>query len=245
MATPEGLPHLVLLPGLLNDGRLWSAQIEGLSDHAHCTVGVLTGSDSITSLAKSVLDLAPSRRFALAGLSMGGYVALEIMRQAPERITALALLDTSARPDTPEATEGRHALMARAETDFPGVIDTLRQRLMTPEHSQAETSGGVFATMAADLGPSVFQQQQRAIMNRIDSRPFLPRITCPTLVLCGREDLVTPVAVHQEMAEAIPDAHEAVVEDCGHLSTLEQPQHVLNLLIGWLSRIDSMIPEGA
>ena len=116
--------NLVLLPGLLNDARLYQFQVEDLSDMAQSTVGDLTGADTIAALATYVLAHAP-QQFALAGLSMGGYVALEIMRQAPERVVALALLDTSARPDTPEATANRLKLMEQAETNFQVVLDTL------------------------------------------------------------------------------------------------------------------------
>src|SRR5690606_6113064 len=113
---------LLFLPGLLNDARLWTAQIEGLSDLAPCSVGDLTGAEDIRGLATSVLAQAPER-FALAGLSMGGYVALEIMRQAPGRVTALALSDTQARPDTPEASKNRREQVQRAETDFEAVVE--------------------------------------------------------------------------------------------------------------------------
>jgi pimeloyl-ACP methyl ester carboxylesterase len=241
--TPSStdLPRLVFLPGLLNDGRLWQAQIDGLDGIADCTVGDLTGSrngaDTIAALAASVLEQSPSTHFALAGLSMGGYVALEMMRQAPERILGLALLDTSARPDTPQATEGRRAAMKLSETNFPAVIAALFPKLMLPAHAQNEALEKVFTAMAHDVGPEGYRRQQAAIIGRIDSRPFLGAIHCPTMVLCGRDDAVTPVEVHEEMATAIPGSMLEIVEECGHLSALEQPDRVTESLKRWLLRV--------
>lgn len=230
---------LVLLPGLLNDARLWSAQASMLSDIADVTVGDLThavgGADSMRALAESVLESAPER-FALAGLSMGGYVALEIMRRAPGRVTALALLDTQARPDTPPATENRRAQMRRSETEFGGVIADLYPKLVHPDRAEDGALKALFTDMALTTGAEAFRRQQAAIMGRIDSRPFLPRIACPTLVLCGRQDAVTPVELHEEMAEAVPGSRLEVVEDCGHLSAIERPEAVSDALREWICR---------
>lgn len=227
---------LILLPGLLNDARLWTAQAEGLADIATCRVGDLTRAEDMRGLAESVLAAAPER-FALAGLSMGGYTALEIMRQAPGRVAALALLDTQARPDSPEASRNRRAQVTRAESEFEAVVAELYPKLVHPRRAGDETLKSLFASMAHDLGPGVFARQQAAIMSRIDSRPFLPRIECPTLVLCGREDAVTPVALHEELAAAIPGAHLEVIEACGHLSAVERPEAVTNALRAWLKRL--------
>ena len=230
--TASRIP-LMLLPGLLNDARLWTAQAEGLADIAEISVGDLTGAESIREIAASVVARAPER-FALAGLSMGGYVALEILRQAPERVTALALVDTQARPDTREASEGRRAAMARAQDDFDGVIDALYPKLVHSSRAGDDALKTLFADMARAVGPDGFRRQQTAIMGRIDSRPFLARIACPTLVLCGREDGVTPVALHEEMAAAIPGARLEILEKCGHLSAIERPEAVTSALRGWL-----------
>jgi pimeloyl-ACP methyl ester carboxylesterase len=240
---------LLLLPGLLNDARLWTAQAAALSDLAagsagDVSIGDLTAFESMGELADSVLKQAPAR-FALAGLSMGGYVALEIMRRAPERVTALALLDTQARPDSPKATEGRRAMMARSESDFEGVIETLLGHMVLPAHAADPAIGGLFAAMARDVGAAAFRRQQAAIMGRVDSRPFLSRIACPTLVLCGRQDAITPPELHEEMAAAIPGAKLVVVEECGHLSAIERPEAVSAALRDWLSGVSSRkIPPG-
>lgn len=233
--TTSRRPHLLLLPGLLNDARLWAAQTQGLADIATCSVGKLTDTGDMRELAASVLLQAPEH-FALAGLSMGGYVALEIMRQAPERVTALALIDTQARPDTPQASENRREQVKRAETEFDTVIDALYPKLVHPRRADDEVLKSLFRAMARTLGPAVFARQQAAIMSRIDSRPFLPRIECPTLILCGREDGVTPPALHEEMATAIPGAQLEVLEGCGHLSAIERPEAVSVALAALIER---------
>lgn len=232
-----GKPHLLLLPGLLNTERLWEHQLEHLSDTVAPVVADLTGSDSIALLAADALAQVPGERFILAGLSMGGYVALEIMRQAPERVQALALLDTTARPDTQEATETRHRLMELAERDFPAVIDALMPRLVHPDRVDDAALRPVVEAMANDVGRNVFLRQQRAIMDRMDSRPYLPGIQCPTLVLCGREDAIAPVEIHEEMADAIPKASLVVIEHCGHLAPVERPEEVTRALKHWIASI--------
>ncbi len=228
---------LVLLPGLLNDDRLWRAQIDGLSDVAKSQAADLTGADTIRALAAAVLATVAAPTFALAGLSMGGYVALEIMRQAPERIVALALLDTSARPDTPESTENRRQLMSLAETDFPAVTAKLLPKLLTPTQQSDPAIVALVYAMANAAGKDAFFRQQRAIMGRADSRPHLAAIHCPTLVLCGREDAITPVAIHEELQNGIASSQLRVIDQCGHLSTLGQPQQVTQALREWLSGV--------
>ena len=225
---------LVLLPGLLCDAALWRHQTATLGDAAAFTMGDFTHDDSIEAMARSVLIEAPET-FALAGLSMGGYVALEIMRQAPERVTRLALLDTSARPDTPEQTERRGGLIELARMgQFKGVTPRLLPMLIHPDRlGDAELTGTVMA-MAERTGKDAFLRQQSAILKRVDSRPHLAAMRCPALVLCGRQDTLTPLEAHQEMADAIPRASLVVVEDCGHLATLEQPHAVSAALRYWL-----------
>jgi pimeloyl-ACP methyl ester carboxylesterase len=226
--------NLVLLPGLLNDAQLWQHQLQALAPFAEVSVGDLTQHDNMAQQAASVLAQAPVGPFALAGLSMGGYVALEIMRQAPERIIALALLDTSARPDTAEATANRHKLIEQAQRDFSQVAPALMQKLLHPDHLQQVALTDAFAQMAERVGKDAFIRQQTAIMTRIDSRPSLPHIKCPVLVLCGREDGVTPLEVHEEMVACIPRATLTIVEHSGHLSALEQPETVSDAMQIWL-----------
>ena len=215
----------MLLPGALCDAALWRHQIAGLSDIADARVGDLTRDDSIGAMASRVLAGLPPR-FALAGLSLGGYVALEIMRRAPERVTRLALLDTSAKPEAPgEAGVGESARAAMPMTTL--LINPMRlgdRRLTT-----------ILAAMADRVGRKAFLRQQQAILHRPDSGPDLAAIRCPTLLLCGRQDPLVPPAVQAAMAEKIKGAQTVVVEDCGHLSPLERPEAVTKALQEWLS----------
>jgi pimeloyl-ACP methyl ester carboxylesterase len=225
---------LVLLPGLLCDSDLWRHQISRFGGQIDCLVADLTGADSIAALARTVLDRAPDR-FALAGLSMGGYVALEIMRQAPERVRLLALLDTSARPDTVEQSRRRGALLALSRRGrFNGVTPRLLPQLIHPDRlADAELTATVMG-MAERIGRDAFVRQQTAIMGRPDSRPSLGRISCPTLVVCGRQDVLTPLDRAEELVEHIAGARLRVIEQCGHLSTLERPDSVNQALADWL-----------
>ena len=225
---------LMLLPGLLNDERLWEHQVAALAPLADIRVADLTRDDSLAGMAERVLAQAPGR-FALAGLSMGGYVAMEILRRAPERVDRLALLDTSARPDTPEQSQRRKDAVAIARAGgFDKIMPTMLPNLVHPDHLALERVGGIAKAMALAVGPEAFARQQNAIMHRPDSRPGLPRVPCPTLVVVGADDAVTPPEWAEEMADLIPAARLEVVAHCGHLSTLEQPQAVSALMAAWL-----------
>ena len=225
---------LLLLPGLLCDRALWQSQIHDLNDAADCRVPDLGGHDSMAALAAAVLAQAPPR-FAVAGLSMGGYVALEILRQAPERVMRLALLDTSARADTPEQRQRREDLMALARQGrFKGVTPRLLPLLLHPERLADQALVDTVMGMAERVGAEAFLRQQTAIMGRSDSRELLPGIRCPSLVLCGRQDALTPLERSLEMADAIPGARLSVLEQCGHLSSLEHPTRVSAALRAWL-----------
>jgi pimeloyl-ACP methyl ester carboxylesterase len=226
---------LVLLPGLLCDRELWGGPIETLGDIAAPWVPDLTRDDSLAAMARRVLAAAPPE-FALAGLSMGGYCCLEIIRQAPSRVKRLALLDTGARADTPEQSSRRRGLIELAEKgDFKGVTPRLLPLFLHPDHLTDKALTGRVTAMAHRVGKDAFLLQQKAIIGRIDSRPFLPRIDCPTLVLCGRQDQLTPVALHEEIAALIPGALLEVIENSGHLSTMEQPDAVGKALRRWLA----------
>lgn len=227
---------LIFLPGLLCDAALWTHQLAHLKDISAPSVATLTEQDSISAMARHVLEGAPER-FALCGLSMGGYVAQEIMRQAPERVEKLALIDTSPRADSPEQYERRKGLIALAKTGkFKGVTPKLLPLLLSPEHLKNEALCQVVMDMAERMGREAFVRQQTAIMGRVDGRESLSCITCPTLVIVGREDALTPLEHAQEMASGIRGAELVVIEQCGHLAPLEQPQATTALLRLWLSR---------
>jgi len=226
---------LLLLPGLLEDADAFEHQVKDLAGTARVAVADLTRSDTIAGLAEDALAQAGSETFSLAGHSMGGYVALEIMRRAPKRVERLALLNTHARPDSPESTENRRRLMALAERDFPAVSAELLPKIVAPRHLGEIGISGKVAGMALATGKDAFLRQERAIIGRIDSRPHLPAIRCPTLVVAAREDGIMPVAILEELADGIPGARLEIIEDCGHMATLEQPAQVTGLLRGWLS----------
>ena len=226
---------LVLVPGLLCTRALWEAQLTGLADIAQMTVADHTRHDTMTGIVESILAAAP-HRFALAGLSMGGYIAFEVMRLAPERVTRLALLDTGSRADTPERSAMRRELIAAAERDGTRTVqERLLPVLIHKERLTDKPLVEAVLKMGHDTGVDAFRRQQMALIGRYDSRPMLGSITCPTLVLIGREDALTPLELSQEMAAGIPKAKLEIVSDCGHLSTMERPQQVNNVLRSWLT----------
>ena len=229
----EPLP-LVLIPGLLGSARLYSPQIPALWRLGAVMVADHTRDDSMAGIARRILTSAPGR-FALAGLSMGGYVAFEILRQAPERVAKLALLDTSARPDTPEQSAGRRAQMTHASQGrFAEVLAAQFLRLVGRARREDAALRAVFNLMAEEVGVAAFLRQQTAIIGRSDSRATLERIRCPTLVLVGEEDEATPPERAGEIAQGIAGARLVTVPQCGHLSTLEQPDEVTQALLAWL-----------
>ncbi|TCH97395.1 alpha/beta fold hydrolase [Roseococcus sp. SYP-B2431] len=227
---------LLLLPGLLCDGRLWRDCLPALAGIADPRIADLARDDSVAEMASRALDLVEGEeRFAVAGLSMGGYVALEVWRQARGRITHLALLDTSARPDTEEQKRRRRALMALSKSgQFRGVTPRLLPSLIHPSRLGTPLAEEVME-MAARVGHEGFLRQQLAIMGRPDSRPDLPEIDVPTLVACGEDDVLTPPALHDEMAALIPGARRMGFARTGHLPTMEVPEEAGALLRGWLA----------
>ena len=226
---------LVLIPGLLCTRDLFAHQIAALEPTRQIVVADHTRDDTMPALAQRLLAGAPER-FALAGLSMGGYVAFEVMRQAPERVTRLALLDTSARPDTAEARARRQGQIAAAQAGrFEEVQAELWPRLVHPDRVGDRALERIARAMMRESGVETFVRQQRAIIERPDSRALLSSIEVPTLVLVGEGDVLTPAELAREMAAAIPRASLVVVPDCGHLSTLERPETATDALRAWLA----------
>ncbi len=225
---------LALCPGLLCDARLWEHQTSHLADIAVPYIGDFTSQDSIAAMARSVLAAMP-RSFALAGLSMGGYVAMEAMRQAPERVTRLCLLDTSARPDTEQQTAFRRQMLEQVKLgEFKGVTQRMLPLFLHPQRLEDKALTAAIMEMAAGVGRDAYVRQQTAIMHRIDSRPSLSAIECPVLVVCGRQDALTPVVMAEEIAQGIHGAKLEIIEDCGHMTTMERPEQVTALMRRWL-----------
>ncbi len=229
---------LVLLPGLLCDAALWEPQLSDLADVADFFVADLTEQESLQDMAAAVLRDSPWQEFALAGLSMGGYVAQEIMRQAPQRVKKLALLDSRSRGELPEETERRRALMELAQSgrNFTPVTKRMLPFLVHESRVKDEPLVKVIREMAERTGIEAYLRQQEAIIARPDFRAMLPNIVCPTLMLCGRQDRLTPLENSEQMAAAIRSAKLVVLEECGHMSTLERPAQVNRALRDWLMR---------
>ena len=227
---------LVLLPGLLCDAALWEPQLTDLAGVADFFVADFADQQSIEEMGAAVLRDSPWKEFALAGLSMGGYVAQEIVRQAPQRVKKLALLDTRSRSELPEETERRRALMQLAQSggNFTPVTNRMLPFLVHESRVQDAPLVKVIREMAERTGIEAYIRQQNAIIARPDYRSMLPSIACPTLVLCGRQDKLTPLDNSEQMAAAIPGAKLVVVEECGHVSTLERPEEVNMAMRAWL-----------
>lgn len=231
--TKQGL---VLVPGLLCDELMWRPQLAALAAIADCWVADHSRSATMAGVAADVLREAPFMRFALAGLSMGGYVALEMVRQAGHRVQKLALLDTSARADTPEQTKNRESFISFAERGrFLGITEALLPLLLHPSRLGDRELVSTIKKMAKNTGNEAFIRQERAIISRADSLPLLERIACPTLIMCGRQDRLVPLERHEEMAARIPGSRLEIVEECGHLSTMERPAETSAALARWLA----------
>ena len=231
---------LVLVPGLLCDAALWAPQIAALHEIAQCWVADVTRDDTMEAMAQRVLEDVPFERFALAGLSMGGMTSLAIVRAAPHRVQKLALLDTNARPDTPERSRERMTFVARAEQEggFGTIHRLMMARLVHPARQSDAVLIRSIEAKADRVGVPAYRKQQFAVMGRPDARPGLGAIACPTMVLCGREDILTPLDLHEEMAALIPGAELVIVEHCGHMSTLERPDVVNAAMRSWLGPVD-------
>jgi pimeloyl-ACP methyl ester carboxylesterase len=225
---------LLLLPGLLNDATLWRAQLAALADIADCQVGDLTRHDTLQATTEAVLAHAPPR-FALAGFSLGGYIAQHILRIAPERVLRLALLDTSCRPDSPERAAQRLAQQhsARLPGMFHGFGDKLMRSYIDASRLQDHALVDSVRAMTTRLGAEVFVRQSR--IERVDGSQVLRQWRGPALVLCGQNDAITPLPVSRQIAALMPQATLVVIAHCGHLAPLEKPQQVTAAMREWLS----------
>ncbi|KJC58377.1 alpha/beta hydrolase [Bradyrhizobium sp. LTSPM299] len=225
---------ILLVPGLVSSPRIFAPVIPALWPFGPVTVANHIRDDNMGAIARRILAEAPPR-FALAGHSMGGYIAFEIMRQSPERVAKLALINTQARPDTPEASTRRRGMIERARGgDYRGVLDELFPGFVHPSRQADASLRQLVYDMGADVGAEAFIRQQTAVMSRPDSRPTLAWIRCPTLVLTGDEDNTIPNALSSEMASGIPAAKLVILPNCGHLPQPEQPEACADALVDWL-----------
>ncbi|SLN51687.1 Putative aminoacrylate hydrolase RutD [Pseudoruegeria aquimaris] len=229
---------LILLPGMMCDGRLFSPQIAAFGAEREILTPGLAGAETVASLAQGVLAQAPER-FALAGLSMGGIVAMEVLRQAPERVAGLALLDTNPLAETDEVKARRAPQMEKAANGRLASVmrDEMKPNYLAPGEGRAAVLD-LCMEMALDLGPEAFLRQSRALRDRPDQTDTLRRFGGPTLVLCGAQDALCPVARHELMAALIPGARLVVIEGAGHLPVLEKPEETNAALRRWLMEVD-------
>ncbi len=226
---------IYLLCGLLCDKTVWEYQTQALEEAGY-DVRVLSfqGFDSLQGMAAHLLEQAPER-FSLAGHSMGGRVALEAYRQAPERIERLALLDTGAAPAAPDETEKRGALVQKAVSEgIEAIAETWALPMIGPSLQGDTAFVGRILSMVGRMSGEIYAGQTRALLTRPDATPVLSAIRCPTLLLCGNQDTWSPPERHRQMAELIPGSELVLIDDCGHMSTMEQPEAVLSALQSWM-----------
>ena len=225
---------VVLVPGLACSPRIYEPQIPSLWRQGAVFVANHARGGDMAAIARRILAEAPLR-FSLAGHSMGGYIIFEMFRQAPERIARIAFLNTSARPEAPEVSEKRRAMIAEVKQGgYRAVMDRLFANFVHPALARDEQLHRIVLDMADDVGPDAFVWQLEAITGRIDSRPTLAQIKCPTLVLTSDTDNMMPPDASSEIASGIPGAKLVNIQDCGHLTQLEKPQAVTDALLDWL-----------
>jgi pimeloyl-ACP methyl ester carboxylesterase len=226
---------LVFLPGMMCDARLFGPQIAEMSADTAVMVAPITQGDRIEQIASGLLDLLP-KRFALAGLSMGGIVAMELLRRAPDRISRIALLDTNPLAETPNVAAAREPQIVAVRTGrlLEVMRDEMKPKYLAPGPHRDEILDLVM-DMADALGPDVFIRQSRALQRRRDQQATLSRCQVPALVLCGAHDALCPVQRHEVMAELMPHATLSVLPDAGHLPTLEQPAETTAALRRWMN----------
>lgn len=230
------MTKIALIPSQLCTELLFEPQVEALSAIGEPRIYVQRDHDTIGAMAQGVLDKA-AQSFALVAHGMGGFVAFEIWRRAPERVTRLVLMSGIAPADTPKQTVRREGYLRLVEQGrFDGIIEERIPMLVNPARVGDESVTRVLRQMASDTGPDIFQRQQRAIMARADSRPTLATITCPTLLMFGRQDGISNLDHQNEMLNGIAGARLEILEDCGHMMTIERPEKVNDVLTGFLSQ---------
>jgi pimeloyl-ACP methyl ester carboxylesterase len=225
---------VVFLPGMMCDARLFEPQIRAFSAAHPVMVAPITHGQRIEEIASNLLTVLP-QKFALAGLSMGGIVAMELLRRAPERITRIALMDTNCLAETPQVAANREPQIVKVKSGKLTEVmrDELKPNYLAPGPRRPQVLQTVM-DMALTLGPEVFVNQSRALQRRRDQQGTLRRIRQPALVLCGAHDALCPIKRHTFMAELIPHAKLVVIDDAGHLPTLEAPDDTNDALWDWL-----------
>lgn len=225
---------LVLIPGMMCDSRLFAHVLKDLSHDRAVMIAPITRGERIEEIASVLLDQLPAK-FALAGISMGGIVAMEILGRIPERITRLCLMGTSPLPEMPQVAAAREPLIVRAKAgQLPEVLrEGFPAEYLAAKPSRIEALNLMYQ-MGEDLGPDLFVRQSRALQKRPDQQGALRKCEVPALILCGAQDPLTPVKRHQFMAELLPRATLRIIDDAGHLPVLETPRRVVSELLNWM-----------
>tara|TARA_R110000796_G_scaffold225367_1_gene341753 strand:- start:280 stop:1008 length:729 start_codon:yes stop_codon:yes gene_type:complete len=233
IAGPTGDRHIILCPGFMTDRALWSRMAPGLSELGACTFADLSRTDDLEATAREILENAPDR-FILIGFSLGGFVAREIVCIAPERVAGLVLMNSSARPPRPEIVKRNAFLIGHTkERGFRGLSTDAVKKAFHPDRRDDEALIREVKDMALRMGGEAFIKQLS--IQRRDGRPDLAAIACPTLVVWSRQDELRSMQESQEMADAIPDARFEIIEDCGHMTPMEAPESVLDVIASWLA----------
>ena len=228
----------ILVPPLLCSAGVYAPLLDAVWRHGSVTVADTGRDESIAGMATRLLREAPER-FALLGTSMGGYVALEVVRQAPHRVAALALVSTTAGADTPEQRSSREQQSQLVEAGhFDRLVDAAFPGVVAQQHQDDPALLALWRATARALGPAAFLRQQRAVMDRADARELLPTIQCPAVVIHGVDDRLIPLAMAQEIAAAVPGADLISIEDAGHYLFGEQPRATASAVLAFLDRID-------
>lgn len=229
---------LLLLPGMMCDARLFGPQIDEFGSEYNVVVGVLDGATTISEIANHLLQTVPDGPLNIAGLSMGGIVAMEMAKLAPERLQRLALLDTNHLADTPDRVNLRNMQIAKIRAGYlhDVVVEEMKPNYLACRNRLNEDLLTLLVGMAMELGSEVFIKQSLALRDRLDQNDNLRKVTAPTLILCGEEDMLCPFARHEAMADLIEDAQLVSIADAGHITTLENPKLVNAALIAWLGR---------
>ena len=230
---------LLLLPGLMNDARVWQPVLELIQQERACAVFPTHQEEGVETIAAAAIRIMPDGPFCVAGFSLGGYVALEVFRQATERTKGLALLSTGGRSETEAGKEFRYRMIEAARSgadNFEGAARSFLPRVLHPNHLGDPALVSVLTEMARSVGKEGFIRQQLTALHRPDSLNTLEEVHVPALILCGSEDQIAPVTLSQEMAQKLQNVELVVLPDCGHMVTLEQPSGTVVAIKQWLQR---------